>query len=266
MSPAEAIFLGVDVGTGGVRVLAADPAGTVVAQASAEHPLHVPRPGWTEQDPRDWWRAAVTCFRSIAAQVGADRIRGVGLTGQMHGSVFLDRQGEVIRPALLWNDQRTAAQCQEIEERVGRDRLLRICGNPALTGFTAPKLLWLRRHEPDHYGRLAHLLLPKDYLRYRLTGELATDVADASGTLLLDVAARRWAGPVLALLDLDPAILPALYEGPEVTGRVTPEAAAETGLPAGIPVVAGGGDQAAGAIGVGLVRPGLVSLSVGTSG
>lgn len=267
MTPvSEPLFLGVDVGTGGVRVLAVDPAGRVVAQATAEHPLHVPRPGWTEQDPRDWWQAAVRCFRQVTGQVSPGQIQAIGLTGQMHGSVFLDRHGEVIRPALLWNDQRTVAECREIEDRVGTETLLRIAGNPALTGFTAPKVLWLRRHEPEHYARLAHLLLPKDYLRYRLTGALATDVADASGTLLLDVGARRWSQEIIAALELNPAILPKVYEGPEITGRVTPEAAAETGLPPGIPVVAGGGDQAAGAVGVGLVRPGQVSMSVGTSG
>lgn len=266
MSAEEELFLGVDVGTGGVRVLAVDAAGRVAAAAAAEHPLHVPRPGWTEQDPRDWWSAAVACFRSITAQVPAAGIGGIGLTGQMHGSVFLDRHGEVIRPALLWNDQRTAAECRELEERVGRAELLRVCGNPALTGFTAPKVLWLRRHEPEQYARLRHLLLPKDYLRYRLTGALATDLSDASGTLLLNVAERRWAAGVLGALELDPQILPELHEGPGVTGRVTAAAAAATGLPAGIPVVAGGGDQAAGAVGVGLAQPGQISLSVGTSG
>lgn len=262
----QPLFVGIDVGTGGVRVLAVDPEGRVAAQATQEYPLHVPRPGWTEQDPADWWAAAAACLRRVTAAVPAGAIAAVGVTGQMHGSVFLDRRGQVIRPALLWNDQRTAAECQEIEARVGREQLLALAGNPALTGFTAPKVLWLRRHEPEHYAALAHLLLPKDYIRFRLTGALATDVADASGTLLLDVARRRWSDPILAALEIDPAILPAVYEGPEVTGRVTAEASRETGLPAGTPVVAGGGDQAAGAVGVGIVAPGMASVSLGTSG
>lgn len=266
MPSAEPVFLGVDVGTSGVRVLAVDASGQILARAMKEYPLHMPRPGWTEQDPRDWWEAAVACFRSITAQVPKDRVYGIGLTGQMHGAVFLDQDGEVIRPALLWNDQRTVAECREIEERVGTSQLRQIAGNPALTGFTAPKVLWLRRHEPHNFNRLVHLLLPKDYVRFRLTGELATDVSDASGTLFLDVASRKWSDAIMEALDLDPSILPRLYEGPEVAGQVSPKAAAETGLPAGIPVVAGGGDQAVGAIGMGVVRPDLVFVSVGTSG
>lgn len=262
----DALFIGIDIGTGGARVLAVDGAGTLVAQATKEYPLLTPRPGWTEQNPTDWWRATANCLRKVTAQVGADRIKGVGLTGQMHGSVFLDTRGDVIRPALLWNDQRTGSECTEIEERIGKGRLLALCGNRALTGFTAPKLLWLRNNEPEHYARLKHLLLPKDYLRYRLTDEFATDLSDASGMLLLDVANRTWSKPVLDALEIDPAILPRLAEGPEVTGRITPVAAQETGLPAGIPVVGGGGDQAAGAVGVGLVTEGMASLSLGTSG
>ncbi|MBP2020197.1 xylulokinase [Symbiobacterium terraclitae] len=262
----QEIYIGIDIGTGGARVLAVDRAGRVVAQATQEYPLLTPRPGWTEQDPADWWAATAACLRRVTAEVGPGRVRGVGLTGQMHGSVFLDDRGQVVRPALLWNDQRTQAQCDEITVRVGTDRLLALAGNRALTGFTAPKLLWLRQHEPDAYARVRHLLLPKDYLRYRLTGEFATDVADASGTLLLDVAARRWSEPILEALEIDPAILPRLAEGPEVTGFVTPPAAAETGLPAGTPVVGGGGDQAANAVGVGLVTEGAASLALGTSG
>jgi xylulokinase len=260
------LFIGIDIGTSGARVLAVDGAGRLVAQATAEYPLATPRPGWTEQNPADWWEAAASCLRRVTAQVDHARIAGVGLTGQMHGSVFLDAGGSVIRPALLWNDQRTAAECAEIEQRVGRERLLALAGNRALTGFTAPKVLWLRSHEPEHYARLAHLLLPKDYLRFRLTGAYATEVSDASGTLLLDVAARAWSRPIMEALDLPPAILPDLYEGSDVTGRVGAEAAAETGLPAGTPVVGGGGDQAAGAVGVGLVAEGMASLSLGTSG
>lgn len=264
----DALFVGLDVGTGGVRVLAVDAAGALVAQAMVEHPLLTPRPGWTEQNPDDWWAGAVGALTAVTGQLGARarQIAAVGLTGQMHGSVFLDRTGAVIRPALLWNDQRTADQCREITGRLGEDGLLRLTGNVALTGFTAPKILWLRAHEPEQYARLAKVVLPKDYIRYRLTGALATDVADASGTLLLDVVQRRWSREMLGALDLPASLVPDLFEGPEVTGRVTAEAARATGLPAGIPVVAGGGDQAAGAVGLGVVSGGQLFCSVGTSG
>ncbi|HWI62734.1 MAG TPA: xylulokinase [Symbiobacteriaceae bacterium] len=260
------MFIGVDIGTSGARVIAVDAAGELAGMATAEYPLLTPKPGWTEQNPSDWWSAVTTCLRQVVEQVGPERIKAVGLTGQMHGSVFLDAAGEVIRPALLWNDQRTAAECVQIEERVGKDRLITLCGNRALTGFTAPKVLWLRNNEPANYARLAHLLLPKDYIRLQLTGVYASDVSDASGTLLLDVGARTWSLPIMDALRLNPAILPALYEGSDITGTVTAEAAALTGLPEGTPVVGGGGDQAAGAVGVGLVAPGMASLSLGTSG
>ena len=260
------LFLGIDIGTSGARVIAVDPDGKLEALATVEYPLATPKPGWTEQNPGDWWSASADCLRKVIAKVGADRIRGIGLTGQMHGSVFLDTNGEVIRPALLWNDQRTGPECAEIEERVGKERLLALCGNRALTGFTAPKVLWLRNHEPENFARLAHLLLPKDYLRLRLTGVYASEVSDASGTLLLDVGRRTWSEPVMEALGLPMSILPALYEGSDITGRVSADAARETGLPEGIPVVGGGGDQAAGAVGVGLVSEGMASLSLGTSG
>lgn len=268
MSAMEPLVIGIDVGTGGVRALAISPQGDVVAQAVVEHELLLPRPGWTEQRPEDWWAGSVAALRKVTEHLGerARNIVAVGLTGQMHGSVFLDASGEVIRPALLWNDQRTTAECNEITERVGLDRLLQIAGNPAMTGFTAPKILWLRNHEPDNFARVAKVILPKDYVRYRLTGALATDLADASGTLLVHVAERRWATEILDALDLDPGILPDLFEGTEITGRVHKEAALATGLPEGIPVVAGGGDQAAGAVGLGLIDEGRVSCSVGTSG
>ena len=259
------VLIGVDVGTTGARALAVDERGEVVADASAEYPLATPRPGWTEQDPRDWWEGARKVLGQVAAQVG-ERVVGLGLTGQMHGSVFLDRAGEVIRPALLWNDQRTERQCQEITERVGPKRLIEIAGNPALTGFQAPKILWLREEEPANWARVASVLLPKDYVRLRLTGELATDASDASGTLLLDVRRRDWSPELLERLEIDPAWLPRVHEGPEVTGTLLPQVAAELGLPAGVPVAAGGGDNAAAAVGVGVVREGLVSSSVGTSG
>ncbi|MFS8640673.1 MAG: xylulokinase [Symbiobacteriaceae bacterium] len=263
---AAELFVGIDVGTTGCRALAVDAEGVVRAEATTEYGFAMPRPGWTEQDPEEWWSGAVRCLRSLVAQVGAGAIRGVGLTGQMHGSVFLDGRGAVIRPALLWNDQRTVAQCDAIEARVGSERLYALAGNPALTGFTAPKLLWVREHEPDAYARLAHLLLPKDYVRFRLTGAIATDVTDASGTLLLDVAGRRWSQEILAALDIDERILPALYESADVTGAVSEEAARATGLAAGTPVVAGAGDQAAGAVAAGAVTPGIAAVAVGTSG
>jgi xylulokinase len=249
---AEETLVGIDVGTTGVKAVAISPTGEVLAKAEEGYPLSTPKPGWSEQDPEDWWRATE---RALAA-LGQSRIAGVGLSGQMHGLVCLDRDERVLRPAILWNDQRTAAECTEIEERVGLERLIALTGNRALTGFTAPKLLWVRRHEPDVYARLEHILLPKDYVRLKLTGERAIDVADASGTLLFDVAARRWSSDVLDALELDPAWLPVALESPEVSGR-TPE---------GIPVAAGAGDQAAGALGVGVDRPGPLSVQIGTSG
>jgi xylulokinase len=249
---AEPTLLGLDVGTTGVKAVAISPSGEVLAKAEEGYPLSTPRPGWSEQDPEDWWRATE---RALAA-LGAQGVGGIGLSGQMHGLVCLDREERVLRPAILWNDQRTAAECAEIEERVGLEQLIALTGNRALTGFTAPKLLWVRRHEPEVYGQIAHVLLPKDYIRLRLTGERAIDVADASGTLLFDVAARRWSTEVVDALELDPAWLPRVLESPEVSGTT----------PDGIPVAAGAGDQAAGALGVGVDRPGPLSVQIGTSG
>ena len=261
------ILLGLDIGTGGARAIATDEAGTVIAEASAEYPLLTPRPGWTEQRPEDWWRGAREALGQVAARVrerGA--IAGLGLTGQMHGAVFLDERDEVIRPALLWNDQRTEVQCRAITERVGAERLIAIAGNPALTGFQAPKIVWLRDAEPEGYARLRRVLLPKDYARLLLTGEYATDASDASGTLLLDIGRRDWSPEILGALDLPGGWLPRVYEGPEATGQLRREVAEELGLPPGIPIAAGGGDNAAAAVGVGVVEGGLVSSSVGTSG
>jgi len=263
------VTLGIDVGTSGTKTLAIDGSGTILASASAEYPCSYPRPGWSEQDPALWWEATRATIRDVLG-VGAFRaeeVTGVGLSGQMHGSVFLDAAGEVIRPALLWNDQRTAAECAEIEQKAGgREALVRMVGNRALTGFTAPKLLWLRNHEPAHWERVRQVLLPKDYVRYRLTGTYATEVSDASGTLLLDVANRRWSKELLSRLDLDAALLPPCHESPEVSAKVGAIGAAATGLPAGTPVVGGGGDQPAGAVGNGIVRAGAVSATMGTSG
>src|SRR3954449_12581839 len=246
------VAVGLDVGTSGVKALAVDQDGEVVAGAEVAYGLSTPRPGWAEQDPEDWWRAT----EEALAALGVRDVAGIGLSGQMHGLVALDSADRVIRPAILWNDQRTAAQCEEIERRVGFDRLLELPGKRALTGFTAPKLLWLREHEAESYERIAHVLLPKDYVRLRLCGERAIDVADASGTLLFDVAHRRWSDEVVDALALDRGWLPRALESPEVSGETA----------AGVPVAAGAGDQAAGALGVGVVTPGPLSIVLGTSG
>lgn len=237
----------------------------MVAAASEEYPLSTPRPGWTEQDPEQWWVASQVVLNRVLSHL-RDPPLSLGLTGQMHGSVFLDAGDRVIRPALLWSDQRTASQCRTITEKVGGERLVEITGNPALTGFQAPKILWLREHEPAAYARVRRVLLPKDYVRLRLTGESATDASDASGTLLLDLRHRIWSDELLQALEIPRHWLPAVYEGPDVTGTITAAAAATTGLPAGLPVAAGGGDNAAAAVGNGIVREGLVSSSIGTSG
>ncbi len=259
------MLIGLDIGTSGARALAVRESGEVVAVAAQEYPLHTPQPGWTEQNPEDWWEASRKVLAEVARAVGGD-VAAIGLTGQMHGSVFLDAEDRVIRPALLWNDQRTAAQCVEITERVGRERLLAIAGNPALTGFQAPKVLWLREVEPSNYARVAHVLLPKDFIRLRLAGEYATDASDASGTLLLDLRRRDWSAEILEALELRHEWMPVVREGPDETGRLRADVAAELGLPAGIPLAAGGGDNAAAAVGSGIVEVGLASSSIGTSG
>jgi len=260
-----AVLLGVDVGTSGARVVGVETGGAVVADASEGYGLAAPRPGWAEQDPEDWWTATQRALEKVIGELD-DEVAGIGLTGQMHGSVFLDERDDVIRPALLWNDQRTEAQCVAITERVGADRLIAVTGNPALTGFQAPKILWLRDEEPDHYARVRRVLLPKDYMRYRLTGELATDASDASGTLLLDMDERNWSPEILEALDIPAAWLPQVFEGPETTGRAATGPARSLGLPAGVPVAAGGGDNAVAAVGTGIVKAGLLSSSIGTSG
>ncbi len=257
------VLVGLDVGTGGARAVAVNDSGEIVAEAASEYPLNTPRPGWTEQDPEDWWKGA----KEVLAQVAeADEVAGIGLTGQMHGSVFLDSLDRVVRPALLWNDQRTQAQCDRITQSVGEERLISIAGNPALTGFQAPKIVWLRDEEPDNFRQVSRLLLPKDYVRLRLTGEYATDASDAAGTLLLDIQARDWSGEILEALEIPQEWMPKVYEGPENTGALRKSVAEELGLPQHIPVAAGGGDNAAAAVGTGIVGPGLVNSSVGTSG
>lgn len=261
-------LLGIDVSTTASKALLIDERGAVAAVAATPHDVSTPRPLWSEQDPAGWWQATAASIRRALAEAGIDpaAVAGVGLTGQMHGLVLLDAAGAVLRPAILWNDQRAAHACDVIRERLGPERLVALTGNDAFAGFTAPKLLWVRTHEPDVYARTAHVLLPKDYVRFRLTGGLATDRAGAGGTLLLDLHTRDWSDAVLAALDIPRAWLPPTHEGPEVTGAVTPEAAAATGLREGTPVVAGGGDQAAQAVGVGAVTPDVWGLTLGTSG
>jgi xylulokinase len=260
--------LGIDVSTTATKAILVDESGAVRGVGTSDYGFSVPRPLWSEQDPDLWWRGAVAAIGSVLASTGATGadVAAVGLTGQMHGLVLLDEGDAVLRPAILWNDQRTAAECDAIRAAVGPERLIAITGNDALTGFTAPKLVWVRDHEPDVWRRIGHVLLPKDYLRLRLTGDHALDKADGAGTLLFDLAARDWSGEVVAALGIDTGWLPPTFEGPEVTGAVTSAAAAATGLRAGTPVVAGGGDQSANAVGVGVVAPGTMALSLGTSG
>ena len=263
-----AFVLGIDSSTTATKAVLVAPDGSVRGIGLAEYDVQMPQPLWSEQQPSAWWTGAQAAIRSVlaASGVAGTEVEAVGLTGQMHGAVLLDERREVLRPAILWNDQRTAAECDEIRARVGPERLIEVTGNDAITGLTAPKLLWVRRHEPEAWRRLAHVLLPKDYVRLCLTGDLAMDTADGSGTLLFDLAARTWSTEVLAALDLDPAWFPPTFEGPQVTGTISATAAELTGLRAGTPVVAGGGDQAANAVGVGVVAEGTVALSLGTSG
>ena len=261
-------LLGIDVGTSGTKTLLINPDGRIVATSTVEYPLYTPYPGWAEQDPEDWYRAAAGTIRDVLARSGvrAEEIAGVGLSGQMHGAVFLDGANRVLRPALLWCDQRTALECAEITGRVGAENVVRITCNPVLTGFQAPKVLWVKNNEPDVYRQIARVLLPKDYIRFRLTGEFATEVSDASGTSFLDVPNRRWSDEILAALDIPPAWLPRVYESDVPSAAIHDEGASDTGLRIGTPVVGGGGDQAAGAVGNGIVEPGILSSTVGTSG
>jgi len=261
--------LGIDVGTGGTRAVLIDGAGQIVASETIEHvPFASPQTGWAEQDPDDWWRAAVAAIRAVLSHdnITPDSISAVGLSGQMHGAVLLDADDKLLRPSIIWCDQRSEAQCQQLTEQIGASRLIELTCNPALTGFTLPKILWVKDHEPEHWRRLRSLLLPKDYVRLRLTGDKAIDVADASGTLLLDVSARQWSREMLDAAGINDNVLPRLFESPEITGSVSQSAAELTGLRAGTPVVAGAGDQAAGAVGMGIVKPGSVSATIGTSG
>jgi xylulokinase len=263
-----ACFLGIDVSTTATKALLIDEKGAVKASASAPHTLQTPRPLWSEQDPHEWWQAACAAIRQALAEgdVTGESVLAVGLTGQMHGLVLLDEGGHVLRPAILWNDQRTQAQCDEIHRRLGKKRFIQITGNVALTGFTAPKILWVHQNEPEVYARARHVLLPKDYIRFCLTGSYAMDKADGAGTVLFDLQRRDWSPEVLSALEIPAAWMPPTYEGPLFTGQISEEAARATGLRAGAPVVAGGGDQSAQAVGVGAVDVGVVALTVGTSG
>jgi xylulokinase len=262
-------ILGIDVGTGGTRAIVLNEAGKILGSGSEEHaPFASPKPGWAEQDPRDWWRAACIAVRKAlqAAGLSGEDIACVGFSGQMHGAVLLDAKNEVIRPALIWCDQRTEQQSKYLEQLFGRDSLIQLTCNPPLTNFTLTKLLWVQQNEPANWARVRKIMLPKDYVRLRLSGESAIDVADASGTLLLDVAARKWSREVLSKTGIDLALLPKLCESQDVCGVISEAGAEATGLKRGTPVVAGAGDQAAGAVGIGITRPGLVSATIGTSG
>jgi xylulokinase len=261
-------FIGIDSSTTATKALLMDESGNVLGVASSEYSYETPQPLWSEQSPSLWWTATIESIRLVLAKTNVDTasIKGIGLTGQMHGLVLLDEKSQVLRPALLWNDQRTAAQCDEIREKLGRERLIQITGNDALTGFTAPKILWVQEHEPEIWKRARHILLPKDYVRYKMTGEFAIDCADGAGTILFDLKKRNWSQEVLTALDIPFEYLPKVYEGTDITGTLLPNVAAELGLPAGIPIVGGGGDQAASAVGTGAVSAGIASLSLGTSG
>jgi xylulokinase len=261
-------LLGLDVSTTGSKAVLIDDTGRVVESATNAHPLSTPRPAWSEQDPADWWTASIASIRRVidAAGVRPDDVVGVGMTGQMHGLVLLDRAGEVLRPAILWNDQRTAAQCASITETVGAERVLQITGNPVLPGFTAPKIVWVRENEPEVYARIASFLLPKDYVRYRMTGSLVCDVSDASGTSVFDVGRRTWSDEMLSALRIPREWVPEVTESPVVSARINAEGSRLTGLKEGTPVVSGAGDNAAAAVGTGIIRPGVISASLGTSG
>ena len=263
-----AYYIGIDLGTSGTKTVLFDRAGSALASATIEYPLYQPQNGYAEQDPDDWWNAAAGTIRMVLEKSGVDsaEVKGIGISGQMHGLVMLDKDGKVIRRSIIWCDQRTAKECAEITEKVGRERLIEITANPALTGFTASKILWVRNNEPENYARCAKILLPKDYVRYKLTGEFATEVSDASGMQLLDVPNRCWSDEVLEKLEIDKNLLAKVYESPEVTGRVTAEAAALTGLAEGTIVVGGAGDNAAAAVGTGVVEDGKAFTTIGTSG
>lgn len=261
-------YLGIDVSTTATKALLMDEAGQMLGVSSTEYSYETPHPLWSEQDPALWWQATLNSVRQVIAKTGIDggAIKGIGLTGQMHGLVLLDENGEVLRPAILWNDQRTGAQCDQIRACLGKEKLVQITGNDALTGFTAPKILWVQQNEPEIWKKTRHILLPKDYVRYKLTDEMAVDRADGAGTILFDLVRRDWSREVLAALDIPLDYLPKTFEGTAVTSFLSPFAAADLGMGRDVLVVGGGGDQAASAVGTGAVNAGVVSLSLGTSG
>lgn len=261
-------LIGIDIGTSGTKTVLFDAMCNIICAASEEYPLYQPQNGWAEQNPEDWKNAALNTLKAVIEKSGIDgkAVSGIGLSGQMHGLVMLDDNNRVIRPSIIWCDQRTAAECEEITEKIGKERLIEITANPALTGFTASKILWVRKHEPENHARCRHILLPKDYIRFVLTGEFATDVSDASGMQLLDVPNRCWSDEVLNKLDIDKALLARVYESPEVTGRLLPEIAATVGLSPNTVVVGGAGDNAAAAVGTGVVANGRAFTTIGTSG
>lgn len=258
-------LLGIDVGTSGAKVALFSESGNCMCSHTAEYPMYQPQNGWAEQRPEDWWGAVTEGVQVVTSRVSPAQIAGVGLSGQMHGLVMLDADGQVLRPSIIWCDQRTGAECAEMERLIGRERLIDLTGNPAMTGFTASKILWVRGHEPATYERCRYILLPKDYIRYRLTGEFASEVSDAAGMQLLDIRHRNWSGEVLERLGIERSLLPSMYESPDVTGCVCLRAAEETGLAAGTPVVGGAGDNAAAAIGTGIVRQGGAFTTIGSS-
>ncbi len=263
-----ALLLGIDSSTTATKALLIDDKGAVIGVSAHEYDYDTPQPLWSQQDPALWWEGTIQSTKDVLEKTGVNPadIVGIGVTGQMHGLVLLDEKGEVIRPALLWNDQRIGKECDEIREVLGKNNLIAITGNDALTGFTAPKIRWVQKNEPDLYASVRHILLPKDYVRLKLTGEHATDKAGAAGTLLFDIAARNWSPEVLKALDINPAFMPQTFEGTEITGKLSAGAGKLMGLPAGIPVVGGGGDQAAQGVGVGAVEEGIIALTLGTSG
>ncbi len=261
-------LLGIDISTTGAKAIVIDDQGKVLATSTHTYSLSTPKPMWSEQDPEDWWQAIQLSIKDVlaAANLGPEDIKGIGLTGQMHGLVLLDAQNKVLRPAILWNDQRTSEQCDEMVAKIGLENLIRITGNPALTGFTAPKILWVQENEPDIYKKIAHILLPKDYVRFKLSGDYAIDCADASGTSLFNITKRGWSEEILSKLEINPKWLPEVFEGTAITGVISSKGAQATGLKPGTPIVGGGGDQAAQAVGVGAVTEGIVALTLGTSG
>lgn len=263
-----AYLLGIDVGTSGTKTVLFDEEGNTVASAVGEYPLYQPNIGWAEQDPEDWWRATYTTINSVLLKSGVNpsEVKGIGLSGQMHGAVLLDKDYNVLRKAIIWCDQRSSAECDQITSIIGKERLIEITANPALTGFTASKVMWVKNNEPHIFEKIKKILLPKDYIRFKLTGEFATEVSDASGMQFMDIPARKWSDEVLDKLGIDKSWLGELYESQEVSGKVNKQAAELTGLKEGTPVVGGGGDQAAGAVGNGIVKPGVISSTIGTSG